>query len=222
MASTVKFWINAFIPSAVCQLVGGIEAAVVNGFFPGTPFPDTWFLAGDQREFSDDIHASSRLHSEVEIGSIDTANAVVNFQFHAAGESRALDSDGNVIETGTAPTTDMSFFNLRRNQTVDPEGGVIDDSDNPNFVQIDVSGSGRVPFSVAPFVPTIDYVGTLSFDPDARIGRFRGGIDGFPSYEMYVAVDNGPPIRLGAFSANSPFDLVGDANQHVDVSVNVP
>jgi hypothetical protein len=51
-------------------------------------------------------------------------------------------------------------------------------------VQIDVSGSGRVPFSVAAFAPAIDYVGTLSFDPDSRVARFRGGVDGFPSYEM--------------------------------------
>ncbi len=83
MASTVKFWINAFIPSDVCQNIGGIEAVAVQGTFPGTPFPETWFLAGDQRSFSDDIHASSRLHSEVEIGSINTDAAVINFQFHA-------------------------------------------------------------------------------------------------------------------------------------------
>lgn len=222
MPSTVKFWINAFIPDEVCQNIGGIEAVIVHGTFPGTPFPETWFLAGDQRSFSDDIHASSRLHSEVEIGGIDTDTRAINFQFHACGESRALDPNGNIIETGTAPTTDMAFFNLRRNQTVDPNGGVIDDSDNPDLVQIDVSGSGRVPFSVAPFVPTIDYVGTLSFDPDSRQARFRGGIDGFPSYEMFVTVDNGPPTQIGEFSANDPFDLVGDATQHVDVTVTVP
>jgi hypothetical protein len=68
MPSTVKFWINAFIPSEVCQVIGGAEAAVVTGTFPGTPFPQTWYLVGDQRSFSDDIHASSRMHSEVETG----------------------------------------------------------------------------------------------------------------------------------------------------------
>ncbi|GAA1531922.1 hypothetical protein GCM10009827_057110 [Dactylosporangium maewongense] len=222
MAAAVKFWINAFIPTAVCQDIGGTEAAVVQGTFPGTPFPSTWFLAGDQRSFSDDIDASARLHSEVEIGGLDTGTPDVTFEMHRCGESRALDADGNVIEVGVAPTTDMAFFNLRRNQTVDPEGGVIDDDDNPNLVQIDVSGSGRVPFSVAPFVPSIDYVGTLSFDPDSKQARFRGGIDGFPAYEIYVTVDGGTPVPVGAFSANNPFELFGDATKHVDVSVTVP
>jgi hypothetical protein len=222
MPSTVKFWINAFIPDDVCQPIGGIMCAVVNGTFPGTPFPKTWFLVGDQRGFSDDINASSRLHSEAEIGSLDADPRVITSEVHRCGQSKALDADGNVIETGTAPTDDMHFFNLRRNQTVDPEGGVIDDSDNPNLVQIDVSGSGRVPFSVAPFVPAIDYVGTLSFDPDSRVARFRGGVDGFPSFEMYVSVDGGPAAQIGAFAATDPFELVGDATHHVDVGVTVP
>ena len=89
-------------------------------------------------------------------------------------------------------------------------------------MQIDVSGSGRVPFSVAPFVPAIDYVGTLSFDPDSRVARFRGGVDGFPSFEMYVSVDGGPAAQIGAFAATDPFELVGDATHHVDVGVTVP
>jgi hypothetical protein len=222
VASTVKFWINAFIPIFVCEQIGGTYAVRVQGTYPGLPWPQTWYLAGDQREFSDDIHASSRLHSEVEIGGLDQSDRSINFQWHACGESHALDADGNITERATAPTTDMSFSNLRRNQTADPNGGVIDDSANPNLVQIDVSGSGRVPFDVAPYVPSIDYVGTLSFDPDSRTARFRGGIDGFPSYEVYVAVDNAAPVQLGAFKANDPFDLVGDANHHVDVSVTVP
>jgi len=222
MASTVKFWVNAFIPPEVCQRVGDTFAVVVTGDYPGLPWPRTWYLAGDQRGFSDDIHASSRLHSEVEISGLDGDAPAITLQWHACGESRSLDEQGNVIDAATAPTTDMAFFNLRHNQTVDPEGGVIDDSDNPHLVQIDVSGSGRVPFPIAPYVPAIDYVGTFSFDPDTRVARFRGGIDGFPAYEFYASVDNAAPAQIGAMAAGSPFDLVGDATQHVDVSVTVP
>jgi hypothetical protein len=183
--------------------------AVVNGAFPGTPFPYTWFLAGDQLDFSDDINASSRPYSEVEIGSVDRDPRVITSEVHRCRQSKTLEADGNLIETGTAPTDDPHFINLRDNQSIDPGDGVIDDIDNLNVVQIDVSGSGRVAFSVAASVPAIDYVGTLSFDPDSHVARFRGGVDAFPSYEMYVSVHGGPATQSYAFPATDPLAIVG-------------
>jgi hypothetical protein len=37
-----------------------------------------------------------------------------------------------------------------------------------------------------------------------------------------VSVNGGPPAQIGAFAATDPFELVGDAIHHVDVSVTVP
>jgi hypothetical protein len=219
MPTMVKFWVNAFIPASVCQLLGDTYVMQVDGTVPGWPAPSIWYLAGDQREYSADIHASSRMHSEVEIQALDTDAPAISFQSHNCGESTALDEDGNVTDRATAPTDGMSFFNLRRNQTIDPEGGVIDDSPNPNLVQIDVAGSGRVPFAVAPYVPQIDYVGTFSFDPDTREARFRGGVDGFPAYEFYVTVDNGAAETLGLVPPIDPLELIGDAGRKIDLRV---
>jgi len=225
MASTVKFWVNAFIPISVCELHGDTYAVEVNGNFVaavGWPFPHTWYLAGDQRSFSSDIHASARMHSEVEIQGVDSDPRTISLESHICGESLALDVDGNIVLRDTASTDQMGFANLRRNQSVDPEGGVVDDSPNPNLVQIDANGTASVPFPVAPFVPAIDYSGTFSFDPDSGEARFRGGTDGFPAYEFYVVVDNGDPVLIGNFEPISPFELVGDAERPVDISVTVP
>jgi hypothetical protein len=90
----------------------------------------------------------------------------------------AIDS-GVVIGQATAATDRIRFLNLRGNTTVDPEGGVIEDSSNPHFVQLDYEAAANLPLLA--LAPDIDMVGTLGIDPDAATFRFRGKVDDFPT-----------------------------------------
>src|SRR5439155_18224149 len=81
------------------------------------------FFAGDQREFSDDVNAFARMHSEVRLEGLSTDNPTIAFQNNVCGESREVDGKGNIIASATASADRMFFANLRGSQSVDPDGG---------------------------------------------------------------------------------------------------
>jgi Protein of unknown function (DUF3238) len=110
----------------------------------------------------------------------------------------------------------MSFFNLRGSQTVDPEGGVIDDI--PNSVQIDVAGSAGLPLVAA---PDIDYSGTLIVDRAEGNVLFRGAVSGFPAFEMYFIVNDGPTVTLSTISPIHPIELIGEENRPVNAAARI-
>ena len=60
---------------------------------------DYEYFSGDGRGYSSDIHASSRMHSEVEITGVNTEQPQISFQWHNCGESHALDSSLNIVDT---------------------------------------------------------------------------------------------------------------------------
>lgn len=62
---SVKFWINAFIPRDVSGYTKPVPGGPHRGktMIPG-PNPVSDCYLTDQRDFSNDIHAKSRMHSE--------------------------------------------------------------------------------------------------------------------------------------------------------------
>ncbi len=210
--NSVRFWLNAFIPNSVCMLKGSFFVIVV----PQPPLSLLLF-AGDQREFSDDPNAFSRMHSEVTIAGLSTDAPTIVDEKQICGESLEIDEDGNVLRRATAPTDRMRFNNLRGSQTLDPEGGGIIDG-IPGSVQIDFSGSASLPLAIA---PDIDYSGTLVID---RIGGnilVSGATDGFPAYEMYCSINSGPVITLAHINPIGPIELMGSENQPFKVSARI-
>jgi len=212
---SITIWLNAFIPNSVCVQKGDLFAIEVP-VPSGTPVPEVRFFTGDQREFSEDINASARMHSEVRIEALSSDVPQLAAQRQICGESHEVDGDGNIIASATASTDRMSFFNLRGSQTIDPNGGVIDGI--PDSVQIDVAGSASLPLIIA---PDIDYSGTFIIDRAEGNVLFRGAVSGFPAFEMYFSVNDGPPVTLAQISPISPIELFGEENRPVEASTRI-
>lgn len=213
---SVTFWLNAFIPDSVCETKGGLSVIAVPSL-DGTPIPQRRFFTGDQREFSDDPEASSRMHTEVRLVGLSSDTPRIDSQRNLCGESHEVDPEGNVIATATASSEGMTFLNLRGSQTVDPEGGVIDGI--PGSIQIDVVGSAKLP--LAGLAPDIDYSGTLTIDRAEGNVLFRGAVSGFPAFEMYFKVNDGKEVTMTQLSPISPLELIGDENRAVDVAARI-
>jgi hypothetical protein len=218
---SLTFWFNAFIPNSVCTKKGSLFVITVPGStLPGTPappFPTMRFFTGDQRDFSSDIGASARMHSEVTIAGLGSDPRIVS-QKQLCGASHEVDDDGNIIATDTAGTDDMKFFDLRGPQTVDPNGGIVDNG-IPGSVQIGLVGSASLP--LVALAPDIDYLGTLIIDRWEGNVLFKGLCDRFPAYELYYRVNGGPPITLARIPPITPTGLIGPPNRNIDASSRI-
>jgi hypothetical protein len=213
----VKLWINAFIPAEVSDIT--MSAPDTGTMVKGPPLVPGGgdCYRTDNRDFSSDIHAPSRMHSEVEIA---ISGPSINFQFHQCFPTHRIDcGSGATIMDATASTSRMEWSNLRGNVTVDPQGGLCTDP-NPNLVQIDLDDAGNNPCLTS---PDIDMLGTAMIDPVGRTVRFVGTVEPFPAFEMYAAADNGEPttvFQLGPQAGADPFNLVGEPNRSIDVTVS--
>src|SRR5919108_1609130 len=77
---TVKVWINAFIPRQVPGKTRPVPGATNGQTMLSGPVPGVSdCFCTDNRGFSRDIHASSRMHAELEI---DLRGPSENFQWH--------------------------------------------------------------------------------------------------------------------------------------------
>jgi len=186
---TVKFWINAFIHP---PWVEGPPGA-------GLLFNYEYF-SGDNRGYSAEIHASSRLHSEVEITGINTGNPHISFQWHDCDESHAADSSYNVVDSKKADAR-AHFTSLSA------ENGVV---------SIHYAGAASMPLLRT--APDIDANGWFSIDALSGTAYFQGAIDSFPWFEAYAAGNNGSPVPLFQEdpTGDGPGSLFGDANRGVD------
>jgi hypothetical protein len=210
-AIEVRIWINAFIPRVVPDVTYQV---------PNRPRGETMILGlasigqvgflTDQRTFSRDIAASSRMRSSVTI----TANAQgprIKDQFHKCDMTVVVDDVfGLVLFEGFGSNEEMSF----ELQSVDS-----------TQLAIRLQARSQVPFyeyGVGNPAPYIDYEGTLYIDTEQRTVTFEGLVDEFPAFEMYVSVNNRPGKRLFTLfpePGKSPVDLFGPAYRQVNGAV---
>lgn len=244
----LTFWINAFIP----RDVPGYTRSIARGRHAGktaVPLPgiarsnpmnwkdwDAGYLT-DQRGFSDNVTASSRMQSLIEF---DLSDAVptIRRQVHKSSGTTEVDMDtGAQLGFGIA---DMSRCRFSALTTHAPTRGVARGS---NQYRIPFGGSFTInhPTSDPPAATTyktrlvaaagdplvsaaadIDYNGTIELMPDPdRPGKcnvfFEGKIDAFPAYDCYAKMgsttklvfENSPPI------GNTVTNLLGGANRAV-------
>ena len=133
----------------------------------------------DQRSFSTELHASSR------VASIATVNPALPGglmkQEHPSNESNAVDcGDGSIINRETTDTSDQKF-------TFIPAGA-------SKIAQLKIHASGHNPnFKWA---PAIDIDGTFFIDLGANTIRFDGFIDQYPAYEAYVTYNGNATVSI--------------------------
>lgn len=218
---TLTFWINAFIPdSTLTEYVSEGPGAAAGQYvllIPDPPGRDRAFL-GDSRGYSSDVAAGARIHSLVELTGLDHEVPVINAIDNRCGESVEIDRDtGGPIASATAPSDRIRFHKLRANMSVDPEGGVLEDSPSPRFVQLDYEAAANLPLLAGS--PDIDMLGTLQIDRDARTFRFAGAVDGFPAFEAYVSFNLAPAVAVFTLPPIAPFYIIGDVKRNVDVTL---
>jgi hypothetical protein len=211
---SINFWLNAFIPNSACIIKGDLFVVAS----PPEPLLPRFFT-GDQREFSDDVNALARAHSEVRIEGLATDTPNIAFQNNVCGESHEVDSDGNIILSATASAERMFFANLRGSKSVDPDGGGVVDNGIAGSIQIDVVGSAGMPLIA--IAPDIDYSGTLIIDRAEGNVLFRGKVSQFPAFEIYFRVNDGLPGPLAQLQPLVSLDLFGGENRPVDVSARI-
>jgi hypothetical protein len=200
--STLKVWLNAFIPETKVSALGDC-------------------FSGDNRSFSSEIHASSRMHSELEVTRLGTPDAGESFHWHNCDPSHKVDcSTGAVLEEARGDTSRMAF-KVNIGTFPDPVAGVHD-LPTPSTVRISYEGAANNPL-VSPS-PDIDMTMVFILDPVTGTLNFDGAVDAFPSFEGYAAANNGAPVELFTHSHAAdagPTDLIGDANQPISGSVQL-
>ena len=200
-AQSVKVWINAFIPGSYGGNIDGVGAAAGHRLLPG---PAAWFndcFHTDDRDFSNDISASYRMHSEFRL-ELPSMNMT---QWHGCGETLEHDcEDGEVECRDTASTSRMHWSDALR---------------SGNVIQVNVAAAANNPcFSGS---PDIDYTGTVSIDLTSKTISFDGLVNGFPAYEGYATINDGAGQTLFTYGpTGTPESLIGDADLAVSGSVS--
>jgi hypothetical protein len=183
-AETIKVWLKAFIPRNADGTTT-VPAGQHAGETMLTTGPvDRCFLT-DERGFSDDIDAHSRMHSEIEI---DLRTRRIVRELHKCYETIEVDCEtGEVTCVDSADTAGMTWENFQASG----EGAIT----------IDLSGSTHNPcMKVAnvPVSPNLDYNGTLTVvlvEGGVSVS-FNGSIETYPAFEMYASVNDGTPTTL--------------------------
>jgi hypothetical protein len=210
--TSLKFWINAFIPKVIqgytrpvpgragetmipgpnAPFVGATARVQVEGrgIRPGVmPVQITAFgYHTDQRTFSNEIHARSRMHSEVRLDLRSPSPAVT--QWHHCDETLEYDAtSGAVLNRKMGSTSRMTF------RLVPLRG--------PGALSVEFKCAANNPCAASSAVlGDIDYVGTLTFYPGARRLELDALIDDFPAFEAYATLNDGAGVSL--FQAPPP------------------
>ena len=193
---TVTVWLNAFIPRDVAGLTKKVSDSGANkdSSMAGKTMFDTVAGCGltDQRSFSAEINASSRMHSEAKI---DLDKPRLIYQKHRIGPStvvRCMTGFATCKEISTNVSMNFKFLGVSSNDEI--------------MIQVKGSGGpgciGALTRKVAEFLldAKIDYGGTFYIKRVARnyvdIG-FLGTVDLFPAYEFVAMLNDSNPVHLG-------------------------
>jgi hypothetical protein len=206
----LKVWIHAFIPK---EIPG--ETEPVPGF-PGktmirvhVPLSGIRCFATDQRFFDPFIHASYRMHSEIQI---DVTKVQTVMEWHDTGCTYEFDCDtGRVKCKDRASKENMHFTN--------PSGA-------SGLIEFSISAEAHNPcVTLSAICGDIDYRGNFTLDVQNRQLTFSGLRDPFPAFEMYASADYGPvqtlDMRLPDEGAAAP-SVCGEPRRPFGGSVHFP
>ena len=212
--STVTLWVNAFIPHYIADLTKPYPKDPEMTMLPGPSAVNDCFLT-DQRSFSSNIMAKSRVHSEVQVDL--TGEPSIPFEHHACSQTTEVDcEDGDVECSRTGVVRGNKFHNL----SVSTSGTVT-------RVELDLQTEASNPcFNGSPDIDIEGHI-VLSISPigDRVSVHFDGYVDQFPAFEMYATAGEGRYARsvfqVLPYPGKTPADLFGPADRSVSGSVQL-
>jgi hypothetical protein len=210
---TIKIWINAFIPGVVPgvtrPLPGGGGTVVLD------PVDGSVAYGTNNRSFSAEIHAPSKMHSEVLL----TRDRLGTYQLtrqwsHSDPVAHYTWPGGRLVETRQADTSRCEW--RLGGAVADPIAGVAfapHAGEQGVSFHCDVSNPHLPPGAVAR-AGAVDADLSVAIDTDDGVLSVDGRVDDFPAFEVYAAFNNGAPHPIATVFPRpgmSPFDLLGPA-----------
>jgi hypothetical protein len=174
---SISFWLNAFLPRDIF----GATTILREGEYKGlTALSGRPCYLTDQRNFSNDLRAASRMHSSVKVDL--TASEPGLTQQHRCDDLIECDPvSGEVLTKQRGSMSKMKFSLLATTRTI--------------LIQMDC----RYTDALSPPVHgigEIEYKGTIEITPTARSLDIDIMICLFPAFEGYAAIDDGPSTIL--------------------------
>ncbi len=240
---SVKFWLNAFIPQHISGYTRAVPGSPGLTMIPGPQRPiltptgtpligqtrveisDCYYT--DQRRFSNQIHAKSRMHAEVRVNF--TVSPPTITQWHDCDYTTECDCEDGDIECHEKGRTSRMSFTLR------PMSVPTTASPTPHLMfpsPVMVAGAPKTGVAVLdmelaasnPCAPTsrvfgdIDAKGVITIDLASRSIDFNGLIDQFPAFEAYATINDGSGIAMFQIPpppGNTVMNLPGPPNRPV-------
>jgi hypothetical protein len=211
---TIKLWIKAFVPNTIDG--GGLVPGT--GEHAGKPMHVLFnraFLT-DERSFSSDIHASARMHSEIEIDLVRRKHV---YEFHHCYETVEVDTKTGAEKCrklGDAENmhfSDVEFF---------------EDEIGCSFAVKASSKNPCISIATVKIMPNLDYEGTiritLTEDRKSADVSFEGLVEAYPAFEMYLSINNGdaqPVFQVPIAEGATPSAMMGPPNRPVSQQVRL-
>jgi hypothetical protein len=174
---SITFWLNAFLPRDIM----GVTTLLSQGPFAGcTAITGALNCLTDQRGFSNDMNARSRMHSQVTIELVEPMPILTQVQ--RCDFTTECDSiTGEIRNQGKASTKQMKFS--------------LAAIDSQIVVQMNCRSSNPGTSAAWAFAD-IEYNGRLVIDPAHRSFAVDLKISMFPAFEGYVLINEGIPATV--------------------------
>jgi hypothetical protein len=173
----ISFWLNAFIPRDIF----GATTMLLEGEYRGlTVLSAAPCYLTDQRNFSNEPRASSRMHSLFKVD-LTTSTPVLTQQHRCDDLIECDPASGNVLKKQRVGTSKMKFS--------------LESSTPTILIQMDCRYGDSIPGTDHGIGET-EYKGTIEIDPAARSINVDMMICLFPAFEGYAAMNNGPGAIL--------------------------
>jgi hypothetical protein len=145
----------------------------------------------DQRDFSNDLRASSRMHSLVKID-FTTSEPVLSQQHRCDDLIECDHASGEALRKQHSNTSKMIFFLVATSPTI--------------LIQMDCRYSDLIP-GASYGIGEIEYKGTIEIAPEARRFEIDIMICLFPAFEAYAVINDSPIATL--FRHAPPAGILG-------------
>ena len=183
---SITFWLNAFLPRDIAS----VTTVLHHGPFAGyTAITGPLYCLTDQRNFSNDITAKSRMHSQVTIDLTKTTPILTQVQ-RCDFTTECDPTTGEMRNQHKASTKQMSFSLM----SIEPQIVVR--------MSCRTSNPGT---SAAWAFGDIEYNGLITIDPVVRSFAVELTISMFPAFEGYAAINEGIPATAFRYAPPAGF-----------------